>query len=108
MGKSDVEEALMFQIRVVGIPLPLRNHRFALPDRKWELDLIWPGSMVAVEVQGGLWILGRHVQPEGYENDCRKANEAVRRGWKLYRVTPSMIKSGEALRIIEAALEGAG
>ena len=130
MGKSEVEETLLGQLRMAGVPPPLRNYRFAKP-RRWELDFVWIDRgpdysrvrcgedcdcqlpNVAVEVDGGLWpsrqedgslAVGRHVRPKGYEEGVRKANEAVRRGYELYRVTPSMVESGEALRVIEEAL----
>jgi very-short-patch-repair endonuclease len=105
---SEAEETLLFQIRAVGLPEPIRELRFA-PPRKWRFDLAWlKQGMVALEVDGGIWIVSRHTNPRGYENDCEKLNEALCLGWRVLRVTPGQVNSGEALGWIERALKTKG
>jgi very-short-patch-repair endonuclease len=59
--------------------------------------------MLAVEVEGGSWIAGRHVRARGFEADCEKYNAAVLLGWRILRFTTAMIESGAAISAIEAA-----
>ena len=102
LDMSDPERALQTQLRQVELPDPEWYFRFH-PERKWEFDAAYPALMLALEVEGGQWIYGRHNRPEGYTQDCRKYNTAALNGWLLLRFTPAMIDSGEAVRVIERA-----
>jgi hypothetical protein len=70
---------------------PLQEYKFH-PTRKWRFDAAYPSIKLAFEVEGGTWAGGRHVNPVGFEKDCEKYNEAARLGWKVFRLTPKMIK----------------
>lgn len=85
------------------LPTPTTEYAFAKP-RRWRFDLAWPTIKLAVEVEGGQWISGRHNRGAGFEADCEKYNEATILGWRLLRVTPAMIDDGRALAAIERAL----
>ena len=103
MSKSDLEEALAFQIKAVGIPQPEREYRFA-PPRRWRFDMAWLDKMVAVECEGGVWTRGRHTRGAGFIADCEKYNAAALQGWKVLRFTSEHIHRGDALTMIEQAL----
>lgn len=62
------------------------------PTRKWRIDAGYSDIKLGFEVEGGIWVGGRHVNPIGFEKDCEKYNAATMLGWKLYRLTPKMIK----------------
>lgn len=81
-----------------------RNWRFD-PVRRWRLDFAHFVYRLAVEIEGGTWIKGRHVTGVGFRNDCEKYNAATLKGWRIFRFTAEMVSSGEALRVTEAALE---
>ncbi|HLB76050.1 MAG TPA: hypothetical protein VJO72_03365 [Candidatus Dormibacteraeota bacterium] len=100
---SSLEEALLLQITAAGLPRPEREYQFAKP-RRWQFDFAFPARKVAVEVEGGVWIGGRHTRGRGYESDCEKYNEASLAGWRVLRFTPAMIRSGAALATVERAL----
>lgn len=104
---SALEETLLLHLHAAGLPEPVRELRFA-PPRRWRFDLAWPEQMVAVEVDGGLHVYGRHNRPAGYENDCAKGNEAIARGWRLLRFTQQAIESGAAVEMICRVLRGEG
>lgn len=55
------------------------------PERKWRFDLAWPQYMVAAEVEGGVFVRGRHVSPQGFIKDCEKYNAAAELGWSVFR-----------------------
>lgn len=67
------------------------EHKFAKP-RRWRFDLSWPTLKVAVELDGGVFNRGRHVQPVGFTNDLYKINRAIELGWVVLRYTPQMLK----------------
>ena len=84
-----------------------QEHVFASP-RKWRFDLAWPEYRVACEIEGGVWIKGRHTRGKGYEADCEKYSTAAAYGWRVIRVTPGMIASGKALALLGLAFTPAG
>jgi hypothetical protein len=102
----DHAEALIYLLQLSGLPLPEREFLFH-QKRKWRFDFAWPELLIAVEVEGGVWVGGRHVRGEGYEADCEKYNAAQLAGWIVLRFTPGMIKRGKAGSIIEQAIRRA-
>ncbi len=100
---SQIEAILLFQITALSLPEPVAEYRFH-PVRKWRFDLAWPDRMLAVEVEGGKWVQGRHQRPQGFEDDCVKYNEAALLGWRVLRVTGDMIQDGRAVKYVEMGL----
>lgn len=103
MSQSGYERNLVFQLRAVKLPAPECQYRFA-PPRRWTFDLAWKAEMLAVEVEGGIWVRGRHTRGKGYEKDCEKYNEAALAGWRVLRFTTGQVTNGNALSVIERAL----
>jgi very-short-patch-repair endonuclease len=106
-GKSDVEEALAFQIHSVGLSMPKRQYLFH-PVRKWQADFCWLDWMLMVEVDGGTWKNGRHTRGAGYAEDRIRDAEAVLLGWRVLRFTTDQVVDGTALKYIEAILRPEG
>lgn len=96
MKPNDTADLLAFQMRVAGLPEPVREFQFH-PTRRWRFDLAYPKRMLAIECEGGTWMRGRHNFGHGYENDMRKYNSGALLGWCILRYSTGMIKSGEAL-----------
>lgn len=63
------------------------EHRFH-PVRRWRFDFACPALRVAVEIDGGVWTMGRHNRPSGYVRDMDKFNAAARMGWVVLKFTP--------------------
>ncbi len=101
---SDIEDELLSQIETAKLPTPLREYRFH-ETRKWRVDFAYPDWRIAIEVEGGTWVSGRHNRGAGFEKDCEKYNELSLAGFYLYRFTTSMIKTGTALTTIQRAFE---
>ena len=99
---SHAEHLLLLHLRAAGLPEPVHEYRFH-PPRRWRFDFAWPAAMLAVEVEGGSWIAGRHVRGRGFEADCEKYNAATLLGWRILRFTPAMVESGLALSAVKAA-----
>ena len=98
---SHAEYLLLLHLRAAGLPEPQTEYRFA-PPRRWRFDFAWPAAMLAVEVEGGSWIAGRHVRGRGFEADCEKYNAATLLGWRILRFTTAMVESGAALSAVKA------
>lgn len=101
-----LEDRLALQIKAHGLPIPDRELAFH-PTRRWRFDFAWPEFMVAVEVDGGVWTGGRHTRGKGFEADAEKLNAAAALGWRVFRYTPTRVRSGYAVNEIRIALERA-
>lgn len=73
--------------------------------RRWKFDYAHTKYMYALEIEGGLWISGRHNRPTGMIKDIEKYNEATLHGWRILRITPDMIKDGTAYQLVERAID---
>lgn len=91
---------LLLQCRALKLPEPITEYRFH-PVRMWRFDAAWPDYRVAVEVQGGGFVQGRHSRGPGMENDAEKAAEAILRGWRVFTATPRQIKKGQTVSWLE-------
>src|SRR5688572_26974789 len=76
-------------------PDPKPEFEFALP-RKWRFDFAWPDVRVAVEMQGGTWIQGRHSRGKGQTEDANKLNTATLLGWDVMYFTSDMFANDPA------------
>ena len=93
--------------KAMGLLVPESEHRFA-PPRKWRFDFAWPELMLALEIEGGVWTMGRHTRGSGFEADCEKYAEASILGWSVLRVTPKMVKDGRVFNWIRRFIDGVG
>ena len=74
------------------------------PVRKWRFDYAFVEKKVAVEVDGGVWIGGRHNRPLGYKNDMEKFNAAATMGWLILKFTPDELYKNETFEMIKITL----
>ena len=100
---SDLEEQMAFQIKVAGLPTPEREARL-VPGRRFRFDFSWPTEKVALEVDGGEWVQGRHQRPAGFRSDAEKFSLAAAEGYRVLRATGSMVTDGSALALLEKVL----
>lgn len=92
--------------RVQGVPSPLAEYRFALHlGRQWRFDWAWPAARVALEIDGGGFVQGRHHRAAGFAEDCVKLNAAALDGWLVLRATPQHVTSGHAVAWVRQALQ---
>jgi very-short-patch-repair endonuclease len=100
---SQLEDTLLHQMQLVGLPTPEREYRFA-PPRRYRADFAYPDKMLLIEVEGGVWVRGAHTRGGHYNSDCEKYNLAAMNGWKVLRFTSNMINDGTAIDTIEKVL----
>ncbi len=115
--KLSAPDEFLFHVKHLGACAPTPEHSFH-ERRKWRFDFAWPEEKIAVEIEGvttGGWrtcpttgrkiqCVGRHQTPAGYARDCEKYNEAGLAGWRVFRFTQTMIRSGQAERLLKRLL----
>jgi hypothetical protein len=69
-------------------------------NRRWRFDYAFPDSMVAIEIEGGIWINGGHNRGAGYIDNLEKYNAAIEKGWALLRYAPNQIDFEQIKRVI--------
>ncbi len=77
---------------LMHLPVPVPEFRFA-PPRRWRFDWAWPEKHVALEVQGGLFVAGRHSRGAALVKEHEKLNEAAAQGWRVLFVVPKELES---------------
>lgn len=90
---------LVMLCRSAGLPEPIPEYRFHHA-RKWRADYCWPIHKVIVEIDGGLFVRGRHSRGAGMLADFEKLNAAALLGFAVLRYAPSQIKR-ECMRDLE-------
>ena len=102
-AKSEGVETLKLHLRAdkIGFTPEFKFH----PVRKWRFDFILAKG-IAVEVEGGIYIDGRHSRGAGMETDMYKYNEALLLGYRVLRFSTGMVKSGVAIDTIRRAING--
>jgi len=99
---SPGEEEFALHCQLNGLT-PEREYKFA-EGRKYRFDFAWPRHKIAVEIEGGTWVQGRHNRGSSIESDMRKYNLAASLEWLVFKFTTDMVKSGEAINVIRPQL----
>lgn len=60
--------------------------------KRYRLDFAHPETCVGIEIQGGVYSRGRHVNGSGYERDCQKYNLAYISNWTIFLLTSKMAR----------------
>lgn len=73
-----------------------------LEKRKFRFDYAVPSLKIAIEINGGQFVNGRHNRGgAGYEADLEKLNLAQLEGWKVLQFTYQQIAKGLHIKHIE-------
>lgn len=89
------EETFAMQCKAHNLT-PEREFIFA-PPRKYRFDFAFLRQKIAVEVDGGTKMNGRHNRHGGFEKDAEKINLATKMGWAVLRYTTGMVERGDAI-----------
>lgn len=85
------------------LPVPTPEYRFN-PDRRWRFDYAWIAHCVALEVQGGIWTMGRHTRGAALLKEWEKLNAAAVLGWRILYCQPSDLLSTEMVETVRKAI----
>lgn len=102
-NQSAAERELLLHIKGYGLPEPVAQFRFH-PTRRWTVDIAFVEQKVLVEIEGGAFMAGRHSRGAGFRQDCVKYAEALCLGYRILRVMPEHVKSGEAIQWLNKIL----
>lgn len=87
----------------MGLPKPELEYRFH-PERRWRFDFAWPDSKVAIEVQGGLFVMGRHTRGAALRKEHEKLNAAAAKHWGILYLEPQNLCLAETVELIKRCL----
>jgi very-short-patch-repair endonuclease len=87
---SSLEERFLFLWKLAKGPSLEREYRFH-PKRRWRADFAHLESRCLIEVEGGIWVNGRHNRAAGFNADLEKYLEAQLAGWRVFRLGPDQI-----------------
>lgn len=104
---SKLEDEFEFQLKALKLTGYVREHRFH-ETRRWRFDFAFPEQKLAVEIHGAIFTQGRHSRGKGIEGDMEKINAAQELGWNVYCVSGGMVKSGQAVSMVERLLKKGG
>lgn len=105
--QSDLEAALLYYLRVGGLPAPVTQYK-AVEGRRFVWDFAYPDRRLLIEVQGGTWMeKSGHNTGTGLRRDYDKNNHAVLAGWRVLYFSKDMIEDLSAIEVIRKALEEA-
>src|ERR1019366_1704186 len=82
---------------------PTPEFRFD-PKRRWRFDYAWPDFKVALEVQGGIFIQGRHSRGAALLKEWEKLNRAAELGWRILYCQPDNLLKTATLAQLKRTL----
>ncbi len=91
MSKSKLEEKFLLMWESLYPSLVLKREEKYLPHRRFRGDFVNLESKTVIEIQGGVWVGGRHSTGAGINKDCEKALESLLHGWAVIPITANMI-----------------
>ena len=81
-----------------GPPLE-REFRFHA-ERRWRADFAHLASRTLIEIEGGIYVNGRHNRGAGFSADLEKYLEACLAGWRVFRLGPDQITMANVERLV--------
>ena len=90
-------------LKAEGIPLPEPEFRFA-PPKRYRMDFAWPEHKLALEIQGGIWIRGRHTRGAALLKEWTKLNLAASMGWRFIYCQPADLLKLTTIQFIKQSL----
>ena len=84
---------------------PVTEYSFAKTiGRRWRFDIALLEPRIAIEVDGGTWMGGRHTTGRGHQSDAEKRNAAAVMGWRVLTYNRVMIARGDVRRDVDAVI----
>jgi very-short-patch-repair endonuclease len=96
---SRLEKRFELLWRALGGPDLVKEYRFHQA-RKWRADFAHLPSRTLIEIEGGIWVNGRHNRAAGFAADLEKYLEAALDGWRVVRLGPKELTADHAGRLI--------
>jgi very-short-patch-repair endonuclease len=91
--------------RALGGPELEREFRFH-ETRRWRADFAHLPSRTLIEIEGGIYVNGRHNRAAGFAADLEKYLEAELAGWRVIRLGPKELTADHLERLIGLLASG--
>jgi very-short-patch-repair endonuclease len=91
--------------RVLAGPELVKEFRFH-PVRKWRADFAHLPSRTLIEIEGGIYVNGRHNRAGGFAADLKKYLEAALAGWRVVRLGPNELTADYVGRLVSMVSGG--
>lgn len=88
---------------ILNGPELVREFQFH-PERKWRVGFAHIPTRTLIEIEGGIWIQGRHNRGAGFITDIEKYNEATFSDWRVFRLADVHLTIETVGRIKDALL----
>ena len=95
---SRLEDRFLMLWKASGGPPLEREYRFH-DERRWRADFAHLQARVLIEIEGGIWVNGRHNRAAGFNADLEKYLEAELAGWRVFRLGPDQISFENVVRL---------
>ena len=102
---SRLENRFELLWRAHGGPELEKEFRFH-PVRKWRADFAHLPSRTLIEIEGGIYVNGRHNRGAGFAADLEKYLEASLAGWRVVRLGPNELTANRVERLIRLVTVG--
>jgi len=96
---TNLEHQFVTLWRILGGPALEAEYRFH-PTRRWKADFAHVDSRSLFEIEGGVFIQGRHNRGSGFVADCEKYLAATLAGWTVFRLTRPQLNADTVGQII--------
>ena len=90
--------------KTVKLSAPVFEYKFHAT-RKWRIDIAWPDNRLAVEVQGGIFVQGRHSRGAAMLKEWEKLNTLAGMGWRVLFCQPTDLCTDEVMGFIKLAMQ---
>lgn len=93
MAASRLEIKFLKAWKTLHPELSLTPEYMGIKGRRFLFDFAEPSTLVAIEIQGGIWAKGRsgHTSGKGLSRDYEKLNLAQSQGWTVFQLSATMI-----------------
>jgi len=91
MSSSHLEQQFLDLWRYYCPHLFLDREVKLIPKRRFRFDFVHQPSQVAIEINGGNWVRGRHTRPAGLLKEYEKHNLAQLLGYQVFILSKEMI-----------------
>ena len=112
---SKLEDTYAAQLDGAGVMY--ERELMLIPKRRFRFDFVFEQAGLVVELEGAIWVGGRHTSGAGFLKDCEKYNLLIENCWRLLRFPINLVRDGSALeqtlRVLgvagaQASSEGSG
>jgi very-short-patch-repair endonuclease len=96
---SRLEDRFLKLWRLACGPELEKENRFD-SERRWRADFAHLPTRCLIEIEGGIWVNGRHNRAAGFNADLEKYLEAGLSGWRVFRLGPDQIQFALVERLV--------